>query len=1129
MPRRDDIHKILLIGSGPIVIGQACEFDYAGTQGAKALTSLGYQVVLVNSNPATIMTDPDLVYRTYVEPINRAALTAIIERERPDALLPTLGGQTALNAALDLHHSGVLAQYGVKLLGADVAAIEKAEDRQLFKDAMTRAGLESARSGHAHSLEEAREIVKMTGFPAILRPSFTLGGAGGAVVEDPAEFDEKVLWALDQSPTHEVLVEESLLGWKEYELEVIRDCKDNFIVVCSIENIDPMGVHTGDSVTVAPAMTLTDREYQRLRDAARAVMHEIGVETGGSNVQFAVNPEDGRVIVIEMNPRVSRSSALASKATGYPIAKIAAKLAVGFSLDELTNDITGTSAAFEPTLDYVVVKWPRFAFEKFPGADVRLGTQMKSVGEAMSIGRSFPEALQKAARSLETGKQGFDSLLERIDYRRISGAPAIGRNLKTEAPPEVREEPQLPPANPDEIRKALAGLIRTPTAERLFHVGDALRMGLGLEEVHQLTRIDPWFLREIQRILDQEQKLQQAPALDGDLLWESKRLGFGDAQIARLRQTTEQEVRSARLAFDKRPVYGRVDTCAAEFVARTPYLYSTYETESEADISDRRKVIILGGGPNRIGQGIEFDYCCCQAAFALRAIGLETIMINCNPETVSTDYDTSDRLYFEPLTLEDVLNICDAEASRGELLGVIVQFGGQTPLKLAVALERAGVKLLGTPADAIDRAEDRERFEALLNKLELSRPRAGIARSIEEAVTVARGIGLPVLVRPSYVLGGRAMMICYTEAELRAYAALAMRAAEEAGTQTLLIDEFLRNATEVDVDCVSDGKRCVIGGVMQHVEEAGVHSGDSTSILPPSSLDALVVAKIEEITRRIAIELGVVGLMNVQYAIKDRQVYIIEVNPRASRTVPFVSKATGQPLAQIAAQVMAGRTLDQLGVHDAPLPGHVSIKESVFPFQKFPGVDTILGPEMRSTGEVMGIASSVAEAFGKSLMASGSGLPTSGRAFISVQDEDKPAACLIARRLRNLGFSIVATSGTAQAIQRSRVPVTVINKVNQGTPHVVEALAKNEIQLVINTTQGTQAIRDSYAIRRNALIANVPYFTTLPAALAVVDALEAQSLMGSNPPRVRSLQEWHALSSASGGLEPAKLTPQAGE
>jgi carbamoyl-phosphate synthase large subunit len=1109
MPRRDDIKKILLIGSGPIVIGQACEFDYAGTQGAKALTELGYQVVLVNSNPATIMTDPDLVHRTYVEPINCEALTAIIDRERPDALLPTLGGQTALNASLELYDKGILAKYGVKLLGADVVAIRKAEDRQLFKDAMDKAGLESARSGHAHSLEEAREIVKSTGFPAILRPSFTMGGAGGAVVEDPAEFDEKVRWALEQSPTHEVLVEESLLGWKEFELEVIRDRKDNFIVVCSIENIDPMGVHTGDSVTVAPAMTLTDREYQYLRDAARAVMHEIGVETGGSNVQFAVNPEDGRVIVIEMNPRVSRSSALASKATGYPIAKIAAKLAVGFTLDELTNDITGTSAAFEPTIDYVVVKWPRFAFEKFPGADVRLGTQMKSVGEAMSIGRCFTEAFQKAARSLETGKLGFDSLLDRVDYRRVIGRPQVARNLKTEPPPEVRVEPDLPAASAEEIKKALTALIGTPTAERLFHVGDALRVGLSLEEVHELTRIDLWFLRQMQSILRQERAIVEAPSLDPALLLASKRMGFGDAQIALLRQSTEGEVRQARLGHGIVPVYGRVDTCAAEFVARTPYLYSTYETETEADVSNRRKVIILGGGPNRIGQGIEFDYCCCQAAFALREIGLETIMVNCNPETVSTDYDTSDRLYFEPLTLEDVLNICDAEASRGELLGVIVQFGGQTPLKLAVSLEKAGIKLLGTPADAIDRAEDRERFEAMLTKLDLKRPSAGIARSVDEAVTIARRIGLPVLVRPSYVLGGRAMVICYTESELRAYAALAMQAAREAGTQTLLIDEFLRSATEVDVDSVSDGQRCVIGGVMQHVEEAGVHSGDSTSILPPSSLDALVVAEIEEITRKIAIELGVIGLMNVQYAIKDRQVYLIEVNPRASRTVPFVSKATGQPLAKIAAQVMAGKTLDELGVYDVPLPAHVSVKESVFPFQKFPGVDTILGPEMRSTGEVMGIATSTAEAFGKALMASGSTMPVSGHVFISVQDDDKLLACLVARRLRNLGFQIVATRGTAGLIQRSRVPVTVINKVTEGTPHVVESIVRGEIQLVINTTQGTQAIRDSYAIRRNALTGGVPYFTTMSAALAMVDALEARAQMGALPPRVRSLQEWH--------------------
>jgi carbamoyl-phosphate synthase large subunit len=1125
MPRRDDIKKILLIGSGPIVIGQACEFDYSGTQGAKALTELGYEVVLVNSNPATIMTDPELVHRTYIEPIELETLTAIIERERPDALLPTLGGQTALNAALELHETGVLEKYGVKLLGADVTAIKKAEDRLLFKDAMTAAGLESARSGYARSVAEANEIVKETGFPSILRPSFTMGGAGGGIVYDPKEFEERVQWAIDQSPKGEVLVEESLLGWKEYELEVIRDRKDNFIVVCSIENIDPMGVHTGDSITVAPAMTLTDREFQRLRDAARAVMHEIGVETGGSNVQFAVNPKDGRVIVIEMNPRVSRSSALASKATGYPIAKIAAKLAVGFTLDELVNDITGTSAAFEPTIDYVVVKWPRFAFEKFPGADVRLGTQMKSVGEAMSMGRTFPEALQKAARSLETGKNGLDSLLERVDYRLIDNTPKGNRDLSREAPPAFEPRPSLAPATPEEIEQALRRLIPVATAERLFYVADALRVGVSAEEVHRLTAIDPWFLHQMERIIAHERRIGEARELSAELLLQSKRLGFSDAQIARLSSKGEREVRALRKSLGVEAVYSRVDTCAAEFVARTPYLYSTYETESEAEVSDRRKVIILGGGPNRIGQGIEFDYCCCQAAFALREIGLETVMVNCNPETVSTDYDTSDRLYFEPLTLEDVLNICQAESQRGEVLGVIVQFGGQTPLKLAVPLEAYGIKLLGTSADAIDRAEDRERFEAVLNKLGLERPSAGIARDVAEAVAIGKRIGFPVLVRPSYVLGGRAMTICYSEAELNTYAELAMQAAREAGTQTLLIDQFLKNATEVDVDCVSDGKRCVIGGVMQHIEEAGVHSGDSTSVLPPASLDSVVVATIETITRRIALELGVVGLMNVQYAVKGDHVYVIEVNPRASRTVPFVSKAIGVPLAKIAAQVMAGKTLDELGVKEEALPRHVSVKESVFPFQKFPGVDTILGPEMRSTGEVMGIATSTAVAFGKSLLASGSALPRSGRVFISVRDDDKSSASFVARRLRNLGFEIVATRGTAAAIRRARVPVEIINKVLEGSPHVVDALNDQSIQIVINTTQGTQAVRDSYAIRRNALLTGVPYFTTLSAALAAVDALEAWNLMGGAPPQVRSLQEWHAISKAPAGAATITLPP----
>ncbi|HEY6560841.1 MAG TPA: carbamoyl-phosphate synthase large subunit [Polyangiaceae bacterium] len=1111
MPRREDIKKILLIGSGPIVIGQACEFDYSGTQGAKALVGLGYDVVLVNSNPATIMTDPELVRRTYIEPLEHDTLAAIIERERPDALLPTLGGQTALNLALALHESGVLSRHGVKLIGAQVDAIKKAEDRQLFKEAMAQAGLECPLSGYASNISEARAVVERTGYPVILRPSFTLGGAGGAIVETPDQLESKLEWALLQSPTHEVLVEESVIGWKEYELEVIRDAADNFIVVCSIENIDPMGVHTGDSITVAPAMTLTDREYQRLRDMARTVMHEIGVETGGSNVQFAVDPKTGRVLVIEMNPRVSRSSALASKATGYPIAKIAAKLAVGFRLDELENDITGTSAAFEPTIDYVVVKWPRFAFEKFPGSDARLGTQMKSVGEAMSIGRTFQEALQKAARSLETGKAGFVSLFDRVDYRLLAVEPNASRDLTHDAPPTAKPRPTLPPPSDDELANSVRKVIGVPTADRLFYVGDALRLGMSVEEVHARTFIDPWFLRQLQRIVQHESVISRAPELARDLVRESKRLGFSDRQIAALRGISEDEVRNWRHQHGVRPVFGRVDTCAAEFAARTPYLYSTYETESESEVSDRKKVIILGGGPNRIGQGIEFDYCCCHAVFALRELGIETIMVNCNPETVSTDYDTSDRLYFEPLTLEDVLAICDEEASRGELLGVIVQFGGQTPLKLAVPLERAGVKLLGTPADAIDRAEDRERFDELLSKLNMVRPRAGIAKSAEEAKRIAQGIGYPVLVRPSYVLGGRAMMICWTDDELDAYVGLAIEAArEEGGSQVLLIDEFLKNAIEVDVDCVSDGKHAVIGGVMQHIEEAGVHSGDSTSVLPPHGLDPEIVARIEQHARGLALELGVVGLMNVQLAVKDREVYVLEVNPRASRTVPFVAKATGRPLAKIAAKVMVGKRLHELGVTDGLLPMHVAVKESVFPFAKFPGVDTILGPEMRSTGEVMGIATSFAQAFGKSLAASGFALPHHGRAFISVQDDDKAAACLVARRLRNLGFSIVATGRTAEAIQRARIPVERINKVAEGSPHVVDAIREGTIQLVINTTQGAKAIRDSYSLRRNALLANIPYFTTMAAGTAAVDALEVGAQVGRGAVSVRSLQEWHA-------------------
>ncbi len=1124
MPRRDDIHKILLIGSGPIVIGQACEFDYSGTQGAKALTSLGYDVVLVNSNPATIMTDPELVRRTYIEPLDAVTLGAIIERERPDALLPTLGGQTALNLALEAHESGLLSKHGVRLIGASVDAIRKAEDRQLFKDAMEHAGLECPKSGFATTVAEARELALSIGLPVILRPSFTLGGTGGAVVESEAELVPKVEWALSQSPARQVLVEESVIGWKEYELEVIRDNADNFIVICSIENIDPMGVHTGDSITVAPAFTLTDREYQRLRDASRAVMHEIGVETGGSNVQFAVDPKTGRVLVIEMNPRVSRSSALASKATGYPIAKVAAKLAVGLRLDELENDITGTSAAFEPTIDYVVVKWPRFAFEKFPGADSRLGTQMKSVGEVMSIARTFPEALQKAARSLETGRTGLMSLMDRVDYGDLAAQQEVLRDLVNEPPPAAQPRSRRPPPSGDALQEALRRVIVRPSADRLFYVGDALRAGISVPEIYDLTGIDPWFLEHMAQITTVEAELRAAPELGPELLRTAKRFGFGDAQIATLRNQAESDIREARKQHGIRAVFGRVDTCAAEFPAKTPYLYSTYETYSESEVSDRRKVIILGGGPNRIGQGIEFDYCCCHAVFALRDLGIETIMVNCNPETVSTDYDTSDRLYFEPLTLEDVLAICEEEAARGELLGVIPQFGGQTPLRLSVPLEQNGVKLLGTPGDAIDRAEDRERFEALLTKLGLQRPRAGIAKGAEEALAQAREIGYPVLVRPSYVLGGRAMMICLSDDELRAYVQLAIDAAEEeGGSQTLLVDEFLKDAVEVDVDCIADGKRAVIGGVMQHIEAAGVHSGDSTSVLPPHTLGTPVVARIEEQVRALALELGVIGLMNVQFAVKDDEVYVIEVNPRASRTVPFVSKSTGRPLAKIAAQLMVGRTLDELGVEDGAIPMHVAVKESVFPFSKFPGVDTILGPEMRSTGEVMGIATTMPLAFGKSIEASGFPLPTGGRAFISVRDDDKVVACEVARRLRNLGFRIVATRGTAAAIEAARIPVERVNKVAEGPPHITEQMDAGRIHLVINTTQGTQEIRDSYSIRRHALLANIPYFTTMAAGVAVVGSLELRSLLGPAS-QVRSVQEWHARLGDEPSIHPRRAS-----
>ena len=1108
MPRRDDIRRILLVGAGPIVIGQACEFDYSGTQGAKALTEEGYEIILVNSNPATIMTDPEVALRTYIEPLDVKTLEAIIEKERPDAILPTLGGQTALNLALALNESGVLAKYGVEMLGAKPESIAKAEDRSLFKAAMEKIGLECPLAEAAHTVEEAWEIVKKTGFPAILRPSFTMGGTGGGIAYSADEFEEKVKWALLQSPTTEVLVEQSVLGWKEFELEVMRDRADNFIVICTIENIDPMGVHTGDSITVAPAMTLTDREYQQLRNAAKKIMTEIGVETGGANVQFSMSPTTGKIYVIEMNPRVSRSSALASKATGYPIAKIAAKLAVGYTLDELTNDITKTSAAFEPVIDYVIVKWPRFAFEKFPGADPRLGTQMKSVGEAMGIGRTFSQALQKAARSLETGRDGLVTLRGRIDYRTVGVAPKA-RDLIMEAPVVEALNPDIAPITDSDLAEILRRVIPVAVPDRIFYLVDAIRVGVSVDEIAKLTGMDPWFLSQFERLVHTERTIAEAAELPQGLLRDVKRLGFSDRQIAALRGTNEDEVRALRLAAGVRAVYPRVDTCSAEFVAHTPYMYSSYESESEsAAANGQRKIVILGGGPNRIGQGIEFDYCCVHAVKALRELGFETIMVNCNPETVSTDYDTANRLYFEPLTLEDVLAICEEEKPEG----VIVQFGGQTPLKLAVPLEKRGVKLLGTSADAIDRAEDRERFDALLSKLGLKKPRSGIAHSAEATITVAEGIGYPVLVRPSYVLGGRAMMIAHSREELEVFVQQAIEAARDAGSTAILVDEFLRDAIEVDVDCVCDGKRAVIGGVLQHIEEAGVHSGDSCSVLPPHSLPPDVVASIEEQTRMMALELGVVGLMNVQFAVKGGEVYVLEVNPRASRTVPFVAKATGRPLAKIAAKLMAGETLDTLDIQDIPVPKHVAVKESVFPFSKFQGVDTILGPEMRSTGEVMGIADTFARAFAKAMLASGqrievpSATSTKARyAFISVRNDDKPAACLIARRLRALGYEIIATGGTAKALERARIPARVVAKVHEGSPHIVDVIRSGEVGLVVNTTEGAKEVRDSYSLRRQTLLSGVPYFTTMAAALAMVDGIEATS---GEMVRVRSLQEW---------------------
>jgi carbamoyl-phosphate synthase large subunit len=1066
MPKRTDIKKILIIGAGPIVIGQACEFDYSGTQACKALKEEGYEVVLLNSNPATIMTDPDFADRTYIEPVTPEILAMIIEKERPDAILPTLGGQTALNTAVGVAEMGVLEKFGVELIGAKLPAIRKAEDRTLFKQAMEKIGLSVPRSGLAHNRQEAMEVIKDVGFPTIIRPSFTLGGTGGGIAYNMEEYERMAMVGIDASPTDEILVEESVIGWKEYELEVMRDTADNVVIICSIENFDPMGVHTGDSITVAPAQTLTDKEYQILRDASLKIIREIGVDTGGSNIQFGINPRDGRLVVIEMNPRVSRSSALASKATGFPIAKIAAKLAVGYTLDEIRNDITReTPACFEPTIDYVVTKVPRFTFEKFPAADATLTTQMKSVGEVMSIGRTFKESFQKALRSLEIGVCGFDSKL--FDMAEKNRRPL------------TEKEQQL-----------LLEKLKTPNADRLWFVGDALRSGMSVEAIHTHTAYDPWFLNCIRQIIEKEVELVQVDIMietDENLksiLREAKQYGFSDRMLALLWKTTEDAVRELRWRLNVRPVYKRVDTCAAEFVAHTPYLYSTYEDECEAEPTDRKKIMILGGGPNRIGQGIEFDYCCVHGVFALAEDGYETIMVNCNPETVSTDYDTSDRLYFEPLTLEDVLEI----VAKEKPVGVIVQFGGQTPLKLAVALEKAGVPIIGTSPDAIDRAEDRERFQEMLVRLNLLQPDNGTARSFEEAEEVANRIGYPVVVRPSYVLGGRAMEIVYDVENLRRYMTTAVQASPE---HPILVDKFLDEAIEVDVDALCDGKQVVIGGIMEHIEEAGIHSGDSACSLPPYSLSAEVIAEIRRQTEIMALDLDVRGLMNVQYAVKDGTIYILEVNPRASRTAPFVSKATGRPLAKIAARVMAGKSLAELGVSGDIIPPYYSVKEAVFPFVKFPGVDTLLGPEMKSTGEVMGIGSTFAEAFSKSQLGAGVRLPRTGQVFISVRDADKKHVVTLAKKLYDAQFSLVATSGTASFLSEQGIPVKVANKVKEGRPHIVDAIKNNDICLVINTTQGAQSIADSYSIRRSALLQNIAYYTTVAGARAAVDGMIA--------------------------------------
>jgi carbamoyl-phosphate synthase large subunit len=1065
MPKRTDIKTVLIIGAGPIVIGQACEFDYSGAQACKALRDEGYRVVLVNSNPATIMTDPDMADVTYIEPITWSMVAKIIEKERPQALLPTMGGQTALNCALDLAREGVLEKFGVEMIGAKREAIDKAEDREKFKQAMAKIGLESPRSALAHSLEEALQVQAMVGFPTIIRPSFTLGGTGGGIAYNVEEFTAICERGLDASPTKELLIEESVIGWKEFEMEVVRDRKDNCIIICSIENLDPMGVHTGDSITVAPAQTLTDKEYQILRDASIACLREIGVETGGSNVQFAINPADGRMVIIEMNPRVSRSSALASKATGFPIAKIAAKLAIGYTLDELKNDITGgaTPASFEPTIDYVVTKVPRFAFEKFPQADDHLTTQMKSVGEVMAIGRNFQESLQKALRGLEVGVDGF--------------------NLKSVDPEKIEDE------------------LAYPRAERLWYVADAFGVGMSLEDIHRFTRIDRWFLAQIKDLVDTELAIEKKAFADigPDELRALKRKGFSDRRLAYLWKTTEHEVRKRRHAEGIRPVFKRVDTCAAEFATKTAYMYSSYDEEDESEPTSNRKIMVLGGGPNRIGQGIEFDYCCVHAALALREAGYETIMVNCNPETVSTDYDTSDRLYFEPLTLEDVLEIVDKEKPGG----VIVQFGGQTPLKLARDLEAAGVPIIGTSPDSIDRAEDRERFQQMLHELKLRQPPNRTARTEEGALAAAKEIGYPVVVRPSYVLGGRAMEIVHAEADLARYMRNAVKVSNDS---PVLIDRFLNDAIEVDVDAVSDGRAVIIGGIMEHIEQAGVHSGDSACSLPPFSLSRQMQDELRRQTIAMARGLDVVGLMNVQFAIQNEQVFVLEVNPRASRTVPYVSKATGVPLAKIAALAMVGKSLAEQGLTKEVIPPYYSVKEAVFPFIKFPGVDTILGPEMKSTGEVMGVGETFAEAFVKSQLAAGVRLPRGGKAFLSVRNDDKPRAVEVARMLTDLGFSLVATRGTAAAIEKAGLKVQPVNKVMEGRPHIVDMLKNREVTLIVNTVEEDQrSIRDSWSLRNSALQNRITYFTTMAGARAACVGMKGLTEM-----RAYDIQSLHA-------------------